>query len=345
MRQFPSWIALSVAALACTWIVLRQPVAAQNPASTARNIQQTLDSTGFCQLGAGTYNIDTPIRLKAGQRMVGVGFATKLVYTGVSPWAVVFGEREKPNYGCYLDDILISGGGLLCESFGQHCAVERVWVTKSRGDGVRIEGLGERLILRDVISWENAVDGFSLRTGDTINGIVFDHCNAQNNGGYGFRLETLTANSELVGTVIRDATIQANGKSGSVTAEVLIQGYVNVTRIENVWIENEPRFSPSVSTGIRSIAVAFPNAGGEPVVRRPNRLAIDGASVISLLPRAMEVIDCYDCAIEQLWVSPASAKVYWKSDKTGPEAGGLNRLRGEKWMLGADQLVADPGLR
>lgn len=341
-----SWFVAALIAVTSAWLIAQRTASAQDPTATARQIQQSLDSTGFCQLGAGTYSIDAPIRLKAGQRLAGVGFATKIVYVGISPWAVVFGEREKPNYACYLDNLSIQGGGVLCESLSQTCAIERVWVSKSRADGLRIEGAGERIVLRDVVSWENAGDGLVVRCPDTNNGILFDHCNAQGNTGHGVRLETAAPNGELLGTVLRDCTIQGNGRGGGAAAEVLIQGYVNVTRIENTWIERSERYSPNMKTGVRTVAASFPGENGAAaVVRRPGRLAIGGASVISLMPRAMEWVDCVDCAIEQLWATPATSKVHWKSGDDGGNSLQATKPRGELWILSPSQLVADPELR
>lgn len=334
-----SWLVCALVAFGILAIVSARHGGAAQGVSSARQIQATLDANGFCQLGAGTYTLDAPIRLRAGQRLLGVGPATKLDYRGTTPWAVVFGEREKPNYACHLERLSIRGGGVLCENIAQHCTIEGVWVSEAPLDGVRIEGEGERIVLRDVVSWQNGGAGFAVRTDSANNGVLFDHCNAQGNRGSGMLFETTDRDGELTACVVRDCTIQSNGTGGA-AAEVLLRGYVNVLRIENTWIERAAR-GGAAGVGLRTEAVEFPARDGkDPVTRFPGRLTITGTTVIALLPRAVELAPCFDCAIEQLWATPASSKVLWRSEGTG-----ASKPRGAMFVLDPAQLVADPALR
>lgn len=304
-------------------------------------IQGQLDATGYFQAPPGEHELRRPIVLGPGQRLTGCGPATKLKLVGPGDWAVVFGDVNKHNYACYLDNLMITGGGLRCDRIGQHCVIDRVWITRAPGDGVRVEGIGDRMIFRDVVSYGNRGAGFALRVPAVANGLIFDHCNAQANDGVGFLVETLKWNSDCSGLVLRDCTIQGNGLGGSAVAEVLVRGYVNGMRIENVWIENK-----SVRAGLRTEAKHYSQP--QPIVRRPSGLIIAGASQISLIDRAVEFVACHDCDIEQLTLSPPTARVHWKprgkraaAPTEGPAPGAPG---GTKRMLRPEQLVAEPDL-
>jgi len=312
----------------------------------AERIQTLLDQTGFCQLPPGVHTLDKPLRIKPRQRLTGAGPASTLKYVGAGEWAVIFGDREKHNYAIYLDNLEIVDGGLRLEGFGQHCAIDKVWVRNAPGDGVRIDGKGEGIVLRDVIAWENRGHGFAVSCGRAINTVLFDHCNAQNNQGHGVLLETTAWNATLNQLTLRNCVIQSNGRGGQVRAEVMVRGYVGALRIESTWIESPQDRADAPSVGLRTEARTFERPEGQgPVVRRPGHLVILGNSVISQPPRAIEFVDCYDCRIEQLSISPASARVYWRGDAEAARAGHWNKPGGAHWLLKPEQLVADPELK
>lgn len=314
---------------------------------SGREIQALLDRDGYCKLPPGVHRTDQPIQLVAGQRLEGCGFASRLQYTGKGEWAVIFGKKDEFTAGCYLENLQINGGGVLCERYGQHCAIEKVWVMRAKGDGFRVDGVGERIVFRDVISYGNGGNGFTIRSSKPISGIFFDHCNAQNNQGYGMLFETTAWEGLVSKAVVRDCTVQGNGLRGGVSAEVLLRGYVGQLRMENIWVENIQNRPHSVPAGIRTEASKpFPRPDSDtPGIRRPGRLVIAGNSQIALIPRAIEFADCHECRIEQLSVSPATARIYWRSNPRGEASTYTTPPAGEKWLLNPEQIVADPNLK
>ncbi|MFN0136570.1 MAG: right-handed parallel beta-helix repeat-containing protein [Phycisphaerae bacterium] len=342
IQSFTSSAALRAVLVACALGWFASPVVAQTEVWTSLRIQQELDTRGVCQLPAGNHNINVPIRLRAGNRLVGTGYNTRLNYTGGGPIAIVFGEVGAHNFACYLDNISLLGGGVKVAAYAQHCAIERVWINGSSGDGLRIDGVGERLKVSHVICWDNAGHGFAVRSTGSNNGVFFDHCSAQENGGFGLYLETAAQNASLNGCVVRDCTFQSNGDGGQVYAEVLIRGFVGATRFENVWIENT---APHMRVGIRTEGISYAQPTGGPIVRRPGRVVFVGNNTISLMPRAIEFVDCFECVIDQLQAAPATAQVRWRSAPGGGDAIGCTRPRGDMLLLPATQLIADPLLR
>ncbi len=312
----------------------------------ARTIQALLDQQGFCQLPPGTHTIRDPIRLGPNQRLTGCGRASVLKFAGTGDWAVVFGDEKKANYGCYLDNVAIAGGGVLCRRFGQHCGIDRVWIVEAPGDGLRIEGIGDKFLVRDVVAYGNKGNGIALRSPVTNNGLTLDHCNAQNNGGHGLLLESITWGGALAKAVVRDCTIQGNGKAGKVRAEVMVRGWVQLLRLENIWIESPQGAAASLPVGIRvEGSAAFENPrSSEKNVRRPNGLLITGNSAIHLVPSSIEFVDCLNIRIDQLSLAPRTAKVFWHSNPTGGDSTHTRRPTGAMWMLDESRVVADPKL-
>lgn len=309
---------------------------------TAAEIQAALDADGYFFVPPGTHRLERPLRLRAGQRLTGGGIASTLQYDGRGDVALYFGEREAYNYGCYLDNLQIVGGSVVCERFGQHCAIEKVWIVKSPAEGLLVDGIGDKMVFRDVVCYQSRGIGIAVRSRGSNNGLLFDHCNSQSNGGEGLVLETVAPNGLLNMTVVRDCTIQGNGADGRTRAEVIVRGYVAAPRFENVWIENS-----TLRVGLRSEAsVAFEQPDGRaPLVRRPSRVLFTGNSTIAGPPRAIEFADCYECEIDQLNVTPATARVIWKSAPDRERNSTYTtkpRLR--EWILKPAQIVADPEL-
>jgi hypothetical protein len=313
---------------------------AQAPAVyTADRIQSELDEYGYCQLPPGKHRLDRPIELRARQRLCGSGPASILEYVGPGDWAVLFGDRGAPNYACYLDSLTLSGGGLWCRRFAQHCGVDQVWVSGAPSDGVRIDGIGDKFLLRDVVSYGNTGHGFALRAAASNNGLTLDHCNAQANGGHGVLMETLSWGGTLYQTVLRDCTVQGNGAAGRVDCDVLVRGYVGALRVESTWIE-----STFCAVGLRTVGrlERHPSTGKESL--RFPRILITGNSVVSLADRALEFVDCWQCEIEQLDARPAAARVYWRSRPDGTNATGSTRPTGLMRLLDPARIVADSTL-
>lgn len=342
LRRLTSSSALRAAIVFTALACLAAGADAQSESWTSQRIQQELDARGVCQLPAGIHSLDVPVRLRASDRLVGTGYNTRLNYTGEGSYAVLFGQPGEHNFACYLDNLSIIGGGVKVEVFAQHCAIERVWISGSPGDGLRIEGEGERLKVSHLISWGNQGHGIVVRSSGSNNGVFFDHCNAQSNGGFGLYLETAAQNASLNGCVVRDCTFQNNGVNEQVSTEVLIRGFVGATRFENVWIENT---APHMRVGLRTEGIGYQQPGGGTLVRRPGRVVFVGNNTISLLARAIEFVDCYECVIEQLQASPSTSHVRWRSAPGGGDAIGCTRPRGAMLLLPSSQLVADPQLR
>lgn len=321
----------------------RRPAAPLGGTLSAAEIQAALDRDGYCFVPPGKHRLERPLRMRPGQRLTGGGFASVLEYEGPGNIALYFGEHETYNYGCYLDNLQIVGGGVVCERFGQHCAIEKVWIMKAPGDGLVVDGIGDKMVFRDVISYGCRGAGIAIRSSGSNNGLLLDHCNSQSNGGPGLVLETTAPNGLLNMTVIRDCTIQGNGDDGRTTAEVIVRGYVGSPRFENTWIENS-----KLKVGVRTEAsrpFEQPD-GAAPLVRRPSRVLFTGNSTIAGPPRAIEFADCFECEIEQLNITPsATARIYWKSAGDRERSSTYTtkpRLR--EWILKPVQIVADPDL-
>lgn len=272
----------------------------------AAYIQQQLDTVGYYQLPPGETVIERPLRIGPGQRLTGCGFssALKLLSGDV---AIYFGTRDKTIYGSYLDNFLVSGGAVVCERMAQHCAIERVWIVRSPGDGLRVEGPGDKMVFRDVVAWECAGAGIVVRSSGSNNGLLFDHCNAQNNQSYGLVLETVTPGGNISSAVIRDCTIQGNGLNGKTRCQALVAGYVWGTNFENVWIEG------ATPVGLRTEAREFKGEDGAPLLRRPTSVRIGGASEIHLHKIAVEYASALSPVIDQLAISPKEARIVWRA--------------------------------
>lgn len=271
------------------------------------DIQAALDTVGYYYIPPGLHSLEAPIILRANTRLEGAGLRSTLRYIGPGNFAIQMGELNVPIYGAYLSDFAVQGGGLHVVNMAQTCAVERVWFSEAPADGVLIDGMGERLIFRDVVAWGNAGNGFAVRQIGAVNGIVWDHCNAQNNGKYGVLLEGVGSLAEIRNLVFRDCTVQSNAMLAGHDSEIMIRGLVRMIRFENLWIEN-PR---GLRCGIRTESVTI----GTNVIH-PGRVVIAGTSVINLVPNALEFDTCYDCRVEQLDMSVGTL-IRWRQFSPG----------------------------
>lgn len=287
-------------------------------------LQAQLDA-GACTIPVGTTTIDGPLYVRSRSMLRGSGLASEIKLTGGGEWAVIIAPARGSLYGAYLDSVSITGGGVLWTEFAQHCGMDRVWVSGAPGDGVRLQGDGERLRIRDCVSWENGGAGFAVRCATANNGIVFDHCNAQNNRAEGIVLETTADGAGVSLCIIDDCTIQANG-----AAQVRASGYVTSLAIRDSWIES------TAPGAIGILAEATPAAPPRTSPWRPSGLTISGQTQVALIARAVVLRDAPAVTIDALSVFPATAAVEW--DVWQP-TGDMRRLgRGQLKQVQPDTL-------
>ena len=280
------------------------------PSLTRAEIQQRLDGSGHASIPPGIHKLDGPIYLRSRQRLEGVGVVSELrLEPGRGEWAVIIEPAAGSMYDASIENLTLFGGGLHVRALTQSLSIEGVTVAFAPGDGVRLEGIGERQTLRDVIVRNSGRDGIVVATpaGVSNNGIVFDHCNSQDNAGTGVLLTTSGTASELLATTLRDCTIQNNHRkpAASEMAEVLLVGLVRIVVVDNTWIENGLLHRDRVA-GIRARPLQYmaPKAIAGvtiavPVRDLPGRVLLDRGSSIQLLPIALDWSSCYDCRIAQ----------------------------------------------
>lgn len=279
-------------------------VALDPPVGLSDEIQNALDTTGYYFIPPGAHNIGRTIIVKRNQRLCGAGAASVLRWVGNGNTAVQFGQDGQTFYAAYLDNFSIQNGGLRVAIMAQHCGIDRLWVSGAPGDGITIDGIGERLVFRDVVAWGNGGHGIVARTAGTFNGVVFDHCTAQSNQGHGVLVDANGPTAEIRNFIFRDCTVQGNGQGGVVPSEILFRGLVRVVRIENIWVEN----ITGIRAGIRTESVSY---SGAPEVH-PGRIQLLGPNSINLITNAIEMDTCYDCPIEQLTVT-AGSRIRYRS--------------------------------
>jgi len=299
-------------------------------AALARAALQAKLDAGLCDIPVGTTTIDGPLYVRSRTMLRGAGMASEIKLTGGGDWAVIVAPGRGSLYGAYIDSVSIVGGGVLWTEFAQHCGMDRVWVSGAPGDGVRLQGDGERLRIRDCVSWENGGAGFAVRCASSNNGVVFDHCNAQGNKGEGILFDAADG-AGISLCVIDDCTIQGNGG-----AQVRLSGYVTSLAIRDTWIE-------SAAAGAVGILAESKVAASRIEPWRPAGLTIEGGTNIALIARAMVLRDAPNVAIDSLSVTPASARVEWDTWQPG---GAMRRLPAVqlKWVAPPDQLGAATGV-
>lgn len=268
-------------------------------AALARAALQAKLDAGLCDIPVGTTTIDGPLYVRSRTMLRGAGMASEIKLTGGGDWAVIVAPGRGSLYGAYIDSVSIVGGGVLWTEFAQHCGMDRVWVSGAPGDGVRLQGDGERLRIRDCVSWENGGAGFAVRCDTANNGIAFEHCNAQNNKGDGIVFDAADG-AGISLCVIDDCTIQANGG-----AQVRVSGYVTSLSIRDSWIES------TAGGAVGILAESKPARPPRVDPWRPSGLTISGTTQVALIARAVVLRDAPAVTIDALSVFPATAAVEW----------------------------------
>ena len=268
-------------------------------AALARAALQAKLDAGLCDIPVGTTTIDGPLYVRSRTMLRGAGMASEIKLTGGGDWAVIVAPGRGSLYGAYIDSVSIVGGGVLWTEFAQHCGMDRVWVSGAPGDGVRLQGDGERLRIRDCVSWENGGAGFAVRCASSNNGVVFDHCNAQGNKGEGILFDAADG-AGISLCVIDDCTIQANGG-----AQVRVSGYVTSLAIRDSWIES------TAGGAVGIFAESKPPTPPRVDPWRPSGLTISGTTQVALIARAVVLRDAPAVTIDALSVFPATAAVEW----------------------------------
>jgi hypothetical protein len=204
-------------------------------------IRFALQTSKHVQLGPGEFTICTQIELLSDMTLEGAGKATVLNWAGTGDYAIRIGDLEQTIFGCHLRNLTIRGGGLLVRRAAASNTVENVWIGGAPVDGVRIQAKGEWTKFRDVTVYGAGLTGFRIMSSNSNTGFVFDHCQAQNNGGAGFRFETTSPTASLAQVTLRDCVSQANGRHpGQRSAEIVLRGYVLNPTLENCWIGDTP---------------------------------------------------------------------------------------------------------
>ena len=339
-------IALCVSAFPCFPVSAFQGVVIDHLVRPvdAQLIQSELDAKGFFEVPLGRHLIDRPIVLRHDQTLSGKGLRSVLVYTGPGEWAVILGDATKTIYRSGVESLSITGGGLRGQRYGQHCWIRDVWISGATGDGLRLDGVGDRFTVERVYSWQNGGAGFRIVAAyGTSNGLMLEKCNAQGNAGEGVVLETTSWGGQLVGTTLRDCTIQGNALA-DVRSEILIKGWVAFTIIDNCHVEGLRKLSlapvgpasppviveagppgpasvapasPPVShpvVGLRAVpAGPFASPTGVVNTRRPSDLLIDGGTTFHGYQRAMELVAMNgQTLLGHAWLVN-NATIVWKS--------------------------------
>lgn len=335
----------------------------------AQTIQAELDARGFFRVPAGRHLLDRPITLKADQRLTGEGFRSVLLYSGPGEWAVILGDVNQTIYRTGLDSLSIRGGGVRAQRYGQHCWIRDVWISGAPGDGLRIDGIGDRLTVERAYAWENAGAGIRVAGGFVNNGITLDGCNAQGNDREGVVLETTSWSGQLVGTTLRGCTIQGNGRAGA-KAEVLLRGWVHFTRIDNCHLEGvlkaaspsptgsgqgdgsapadgrQPTAGSSPAAAIRTEpAGPFLSPTGAAATRRPSDLWIGGGTTVHGVPRAAELVAMNGLTQFGQVILTGGAKIHWRSNPAGGDSTHTKKPQLEVSAsrgIQAEAIIADP---
>lgn len=289
-------------------------------------LQAQLDA-GACTIPVGTTTIDAPLYVRSRTMLRGCGLASAIrLAPNSGEWAIIVqplprivSRRLVPGYiyGADLESFSVVGGGIRFDQVSQTCSVSSVWVSGAPGEGFLIAGDGEQQVFRDCKAWSNGRAGFAVRTAGANNGIMFDHCNAQNNVGPGIVLETTADGGDLSLCEISRCTVQANGQP-----QIHVRGYVTSLTIADTWVESD---TPG-AVGILAESVPAVPPRRDPW--RPSGLRIQGRSVVSLIPRAVRLIDVPAVDIDTLAVYPSTAAVEWQGWQPG----------GRMLRLGAEQV-------
>lgn len=320
-----AWLLLAAVAI-CTPRCLGQDT---EPNAETKRLQLDLDADGYLELAPGLVDINAPLRVRAGATIRGTGYWSKLRVTG-HDWAIIVDDPAGSMYGVRLEAFHVINGGVLWREFNQTCGMDGVWVSSARLDAFRVEGLGERLGMRDCVAWGAQRYGFAVVAAPGIanNGVVLDRCNAQNNGAAGLLLATAGWNAQLEATVIRDCTIQGNQRR-TLGADIQIVGYVGQTVIEHTWVESPGKVA------LRAEPATFSGPFGLLYTRRPGFLRLTGTTRLAEASIAAELIDCHATDLDCVLVTPSSRAIQWSVREPGGakrmlQAGQVQRVEAEQ---------------
>lgn len=317
------WLAVFAFAILCAYRAVGQ--VSDIPAIARAQLQAQLDA-GYLSLAPGTVTIDGPLYVRSRTLLRGCGLASTIrLAPNSGQWAIIVqplprivSRRLVPGYiyGADLESFAVSGGGIRFDQVSQTCSVAGVWVSGAPGDGFLISGDGEQQVFRDCKAWSNGGAGFAVRTAGANNGIVLDHCNAQSNAGPGIVFETTADGGDLSLCEIARCTVQGNGQP-----QIHVRGYVTSLTIADTWVESDA----AGAVGIQAESVPAVPPRRDPW--RPAGLRIQGRSVVSLIPRAVRLIDAPSADIDTLAVYPSTAVVEWQTWRPG---GRMLRLGAER---------------
>lgn len=262
--------AMGIAASADTTCIARYapfapiPEDASNPL-TAAQIQDALDSTGYCKLGPGTFTIDTQIEIGDSQWLQGSGDATILRWTGSGNYAIKVGTGTN-GYASRLSDLQIRssndslylGGGVEVGKMGLTSGVQNVTINRAKQHGVSIPqtASGESFELRNVYASESVNDGLRVDAGNgmVIGLLKIEDCEFTGNLEYGVNLST-NGTGTIQHAKFRDTVIQGNGRStvAGWASDMRIAGRVTETLLDGCWLEP---YTTYTKAGIRIEAVS-----------------------------------------------------------------------------------------
>lgn len=244
------------------------PEGASNPL-TAAQIQDALDSTGYCKLGPGTFTIDTQIEIGDSQWLQGSGDATILRWTGSGNYAIKVGTGTN-GYASRLSDLQIRssndslylGGGVEIGKMGKASSVENVTINRAKQHGVSFPqtASGESFELRNVYVSESVNDGLRVDAGDgmVIGLLKIEDCYFNANLEYGVNFST-NGTGTIQHAKFRDTEIQGNGRStvAGWASDMRIAGRVTETLLDGCWLEP---YTTYTKAGIRieSLSAVLP---------------------------------------------------------------------------------------
>lgn len=248
-------------------------------------IQPKLDAGRTVRLAANaTYTLDAPLRVGSRAQLIGAGFTTSIVYRGDGDTAIILGDVDSAAYAYTLRDVSVIGGGVLVARSSDLCTIERLWIGRSFGAGITIDGPGDRLIVDRVVVRECGV-GIHVRSGLANNGMIVRDCSLSANRAEGLLAETVDwSSAHLRSLRIEGGTIQGNQTAAAVGsgAEIVLRGAVAGVTLDGTWVELTTagsclRLEPSAS-------LADPSVVGRTATRSPSSVHVRDCSLHPINP-------------------------------------------------------------
>lgn len=286
--------------------------------TSAAEIQADLNNNGFVKLQSGTIDIDTTITLRFGQTLRGDSQGgTILNYTGAGSWCIQFGVVGQSNYGCYLEDLTVHGGGVHIQQMGQHCAITNVTARSGPSHGFYFNAaasyIGERLVMKGCHGTDNRGSGLAMvvGSGGSIHGVDVVDCLFDYNDSYGGLFETVTDTGTLLLVQVKGTTFRENCQGDIATAEVYIHGYANLLNFVDVDIET---LDTKVITGLWAGRRTFT------ATRYPSYMYLKNVSIdcgddagVNPNPRAIDFDYAYAATFEGITLVQDAANIYYRS--------------------------------